>query len=89
MRTIYKYLVPIVDYFDLDMPEDAHILDFQVQNGHACLWALIWTQRAPERRYFRIIGTGHRVPDEGSPKYVGTIQTDNGRLVWHLFEVTK
>lgn len=68
---------------ETEMPVGAHILTVQMQNGTACLWALVDIEAKTETRYFSIVGTGHNT--KVAPKdYIGTFQ--DGSLVWHLFE---
>ena len=44
------------------------------------------TKKDVEQREFLIVGTGHSF-DKSNAKYIGTTQQENGRFVWHLFEV--
>ena len=87
MRTIYKYPLEGTDEQIVLMPRGAEILCVQVQNGIPCLWADISTENAQERekRYIRIIGTGHELP-KAVMKYIGTFQM--GALVFHVFEAS-
>lgn len=90
MRVIWKYPVPIVDTFALEMPKGAEVLTVQVQGGDAQMWALLDPDRPKVERCFRLLGTGHplgvgEVSDRFG-RYVGTFQIAGGSLVWHLFE---
>jgi hypothetical protein len=40
-------------------------------------------------RSFRWVGTGHDFDEEATIDYVGTVQTDGGAFVYHLFEVQR
>lgn len=86
MKTIYKYLIPIKDYFSLNLPLGAKILAFQIQMGKPVIWAIVDTENEMEVRHFYIRGTGH--PDHSGEIeddiYIDTIQAE--ALVWHLFE---
>ncbi|MCK4828256.1 hypothetical protein KA005_71670 [bacterium] len=86
MKTIYKYSIPITDFFSLNLPMGAKILAFQTQGGLPVIWAIVNPENELEEREFCIRGTGH--PDNSGKLdndiYIGTIQT--GILVWHLFE---
>lgn len=86
MRTIYKYPIPIIDDFTLDLPGGARILDVQIQDGKPCIWAIVDTELPPIRRWFRLAGTGHPL-DKVHLIHVGTFQLKGGALVFHLFEV--
>lgn len=87
MKTIWKFECKVEDRFTLEMPEGARILSLQTQGQVPCLWALVDTDTPLEKRYFRLLGTGHPV-DFSVPRHVfhGTFQLFGGSLVFHLFE---
>lgn len=86
MNTIWKYeLASYTDINTIKMRKDAEILSVQVQGGEVCLWAYLNNLNEDEQRYFRIIGTGHLIPDDFTANFIGTVQLDN--LVFHIFEV--
>lgn len=83
---IFKYPIPIRDTFSINIPEGGEILSFQVQTGTPCIWVAIPNENAQyEYRRFMVVGTGHAFDARGT-KYIGTIQMNEGTLVWHLFE---
>ena len=91
-KVIWKYPIPLVERFNLEMPRDAQILTVQIQNDQPTLWVMADLDRAedskrvPEARdirMFGIAGTGRPFEDEGWA-YVATWQY--GGYVWHLFE---
>ena len=84
---IYKYPVPITDSFILEMPLEAKLLSFQMQNDIPSLWAAVWENSSLEDRKFRVVGTGHDIDMDTVKQFIGTIQQMGGRFVWHLFEV--
>lgn len=84
---IFKYEISIKEKFDLELPSHSKILSFQLQNGKPYIWVLLDENKVLKHRYFTIVGTGHEFdyhPD--IMKYIGTIQMNQGALVWHLFE---
>jgi hypothetical protein len=86
MNAIFKYRMMITDTQKVLMPKGAKILTVQIQHGVPCLWALV-NQPAPDvEREFRVIGTGHPIPDAEALEYIGTIQVHEGGLVFHVFE---
>jgi len=88
MLTVYKYQVPIVDNFELELPVGAKILSFMEQRGAPCVWVLIDPDMHHEVRRFRLAGTGHPItidPDE--LRFVGSVLLRGGDLVFHLFEI--
>lgn len=86
--TIWKYQLEIDDVVTVQMPLGARILSLQTQDNIPCLWAMVNPTNPKERRYFLIVGTGHELPNSATEgTYIGTTQTHDGRLVWHVFEV--
>lgn len=84
-HAVWKFPVPLVDGFTLDMPSGAKLLAVQTQNGGAWLWALVDPAQPKEVHQFHLRGTGHPIQDP-SWVYVATFQMRNGNLVFHLFE---
>lgn len=84
---IYKYPIPIIDKFVIEMPLDSKILSFQMQNELPMIWAAIWENSLTEERKFSIRGTGHDIDMDFVKQYIGTVQQFSGNLVWHLFEM--
>lgn len=92
MITIYKYPIPIEDYFTLELPKDAKILTVQIQRKMPQLWAAVDSEAEKETRHFRLSETGHPLGGSDFLKmsnYIGTFQIENGTLVFHLFEIKK
>jgi hypothetical protein len=87
-KQIWKFNFPIKDDFQIEMPKGANILTVQNQHERGTLWAICDTEAEKEIRNFSITGTGHPI-DPVNKDYIGTFQTSNGSLVWHLFETVK
>lgn len=86
-NAIWKYpLEQIADTIGIDMPKGAEILTLQMQNSEPCIWAFVNPEAKKEKRFFRIIGTGHLIEPE-ERKYIGTFQLMSGALVFHLYEL--
>jgi hypothetical protein len=70
------------------MPNDAKVLHFAEQGEQLCLWCEVDPQNPPERRVFRVVGTGHTVDGLGLMRYIGTAHEGprEAPLVWHLYE---
>ncbi len=88
MQSVYKYTIPVEDYFSLDLPKGAKILTVQEQHGKPQLWALVKRGEPNETRNFRLAGTGH--PIKESPEmlnYIGTFQIAGGSFIGHVFEI--
>lgn len=88
MTTVWKYdLSYETDGFTFNLPENAVILGVAVQHGTPRMWIEVdSTTETTEPRYFRWVGTGHKVPDDGV--YIQTIFLYGGALVLHLYEVS-
>lgn len=86
---VYKYHAPIpVDdkTIEISMPAGAQILCVQIQDGFPQIWARVNPSLDKETKRFRWFATGQPM-EGGIGLYVGTIQSQDGRLVFHLFEV--
>lgn len=82
MRTIFKY--PLRHGVDNDVPMSMGAIVRRVaMQADLCIWVEVDIDGAQCDRRFRIIGTGHLIPDRG--QYVGTC--DDGRFVWHVIEL--
>jgi hypothetical protein len=89
---VWKWRIPYEVDFALDMPEGAEILTVQTQyqgtsDEQGALWALVDPTATPQKRLFRLVGTGVR-GDRPGP-YVGTFQLTGGSLVLHVFEARR
>lgn len=90
MRRINKYPLEMTDRQTLDLPRGAEILDCQEQQGTLQLWALVESHPDHPRqtRTFRVVETGHAIPDSAQLHFIATVQTNDGLLEWHVFEET-
>lgn len=86
MRTIHKFSIPAIDYFEVQLPATAQVLSVQMQRGIACMWVLLDTNAQYFTRRFRLAGTGHQLSAHETLSFIGTFQPTDG-LVFHLFEV--
>ena len=78
---IWKYEVPIQSEVQIAMQHGAVPLFFGLQGDIPTLWAKVDPTVHKCKRKFRVVGTGHDIP-EGV--YVGTVQVPP--FVWHLFD---
>lgn len=84
MKTVYKFKVPLEDYFTLQLPKEASFLSFAEQTDGLFLWALVDTGKAITSYNFRLAGTGHPLPQMANLRHIGTCHAALS-LVWHLF----
>ncbi len=85
MKTIWKFLIEITDYQELDVPQYAiprHVgLD---PLGAPCIWFAVDTDYSFKRRAVRIVGTGN--PAEAAWGYAYIASFLMGDFVWHVFD---
>ena len=93
---IYRYPIAIIDGIQtVTLCSGARILHFgsqfknQQEGETLAIWAPFIENVPTEERRLLIVGTGHEIPDDEvfNYNYVGTTMQDDGKLVWHLFEV--
>ncbi len=83
---IYKYQLEITDTQTIEINKRCQPLTVQVQNGKICLWCEADLETEMTTKTIEIYGTGHYVrSDEFQRGYIGTVQQDEGRLVWHIY----
>ena len=85
MKMIWKFTIPPLLQFELQMPEGAEILCIQAQGNCPQIWTLVEKERPLETRHFICLGTGVKWSG-GIANYVGTVQLHSGALVYHFFE---
>ncbi len=79
MRTIHKYGLGASK-----MPGNAKIISTGIQEGEVFYWAEVDTDQPIVTRLVGATPTGGKIP-EGAV-HVGTILTDFGKLVWHIYD---
>jgi hypothetical protein len=84
---IYKYPLGFSERQTVMMPALANIIHINVQRGIIYIWAEVDEFNSDVPRHFRIVGTGHDLPDNVCLKYIGTCHIDN--YVWHVYEELK
>lgn len=70
-RVIYKYQMPVLERFEMQLPEGAEIIRMEDQGGMFWLWAVVNTNAPDETRQFRAFKTGAKIPDGLTLRYVG------------------
>lgn len=70
----------------IEMPIGAEILNVQYQHDTALLWAIVDPgETRTEARHIEMFAAGRSMPP-ARRKYIGTIQIEGGRFVFHVFE---
>jgi len=88
MKTIWKYELDMRGGNDFLVPLGARVIHVGRQFGIICIWAEVDDEQPKEPRSFTIVGTGHPRPFKPS-EYLGTVFTDDGRYVWHIYELRR
>ena len=87
MQTIYKFpLDNTSGKYSFELPKDAEVLLVKVQRDVPCLWVKLDLDAPKIVRQFRLYGTGHPI-EENSLYHHGSFFMQEGRFVFHLFEV--
>lgn len=85
MKQVWKYTLkpykPI-----LSIPKGGLIRYVGEQHNEICLWVEVDTDNEAINREFKIYGTGHNIPEDWIG-YLGSVKIDEGRLVFHVYEV--
>ncbi len=94
MKAIIKYPIPFEHFgeaFNMNLPKNAQILDVQMQQGKAMLWAIVDSASATfdvKPRRFVIFKEGNILPIEITRQhYLGTWQNES--MVLHMFEAPR
>jgi hypothetical protein len=88
MLKIFKYQLPVDDYFSLQIPAGSRILSVDVQHGVPCMWVLVDPANSAVTRRFRFAGTGHPITESIEQlDFIGTFQMHGGSLIFHIFEI--
>jgi len=86
---IFKYQLMLEPIQTIEMPAPARIISVGVQSDKVCLWVEVWPDAQPKKmieKKIYLFGTGHGIPEDIKMKFIGTVITNEGRLVWHLYE---
>lgn len=89
-RRVFRYRLPIADSPIVVLPTGAEVLSVgppRDARDELDLWAVVDPTVVTEQdRRFRVVGTGNPMPDDCG-RFVGTVPTHGGALIWHVFEV--
>ena len=85
---IYKYEIPLTDeIIEMEIHDNYALCEVGQQDGKLFMWCVVDIHAKLVKRYFKIVGTGHKIEGIENLCFLRTIQMPNG-LVWHLFEVS-
>lgn len=92
-KAIFRYRLEITDEPNVMMPVGADVLSVgppRDGGSRLDLWARVdmlldGSPIPDEYREFRIVGTGHPMPNDCG-RFIGTVPTHGGVFIWHIFE---
>ena len=70
-KVIFKYQMPVLENFTMQLPSGAQIIRMQDQGGMFWLWAVVDTDAPLEERSFMAFKTGAAIPRDVNLMYVG------------------
>lgn len=70
-KVIFKYQMPVLERFSMDLPEGAQIIRMKDEGGLFWLWAVVDTEATTETRQFAAFKTGAAIPRDLNLQYVG------------------
>lgn len=68
---IYKYQMPVLEQFSMQLPQGAKIIRMKDEGGLFWLWAIVDTEAPTEQRNFMAFKTGAEIPRNVDLEYVG------------------
>lgn len=71
MKTIWKYQIPVLEIFDVELPKGAEIVRFANEGGKLWLWAVVEPDAPLEPITLRAFKTGAEMPTGISLRYLG------------------
>ena len=86
-KKIFKYVIPVTDESELQLPAGAQILSVMGRRNEIVLYAIVNTSvEVLKTVSVRIVGTGYPVRfDTNEYKFVGTVSLHGGALMFHVF----
>ena len=88
-RVIFKYQMPVLEQFSMNLPAGAQIIRMADQGGMFWLWAVVDTDAPAETRHFRAFKTGAKIPDGLDLRYIGFcavfVQMELGLYIFEEF----
>lgn len=85
METIHKFVLEVMDEQKVTMPQRHTTIHVGEQQGALCVWAIVDTESPMVDVTFRVVGTGHPLPQGHDSCLLGTVVMSNS-FVWHVFE---
>lgn len=82
--TIWKFPISLAAK-EIQVPEGSQFLSVQVQNNQIVAWFAVH-ETWPKTAYaINVVATGQQEDTFHRSQFLGTVQLDNGALVFHIF----
>lgn len=89
-KVIFKYQMPVLERFSMELPEGAEIIRMNDEGGLFWLWAVVDTNLSNETRNFMAFKTGAEIPPDIHLNYVGFcavfVQMELGLYIFEVME---
>ena len=85
-NVVWRYPINTQGITELALPGGAQALSVNTLNERLYLWVLVDPDKHRTTRRFRLVVAGESF-EASNPRYIGTSSIENGRVVFHLFEV--
>ena len=88
---IYKFDARVEDKVVLNVPVSAVSLKVGSRSmGYLSFWYLADpNEKGTREDYYRVVGTGHDIPDIKELEYVDTVVSAESVYIWHIFKPLK
>ena len=70
-KTIWKYQIPVLEVFEVNLPTGAEIIRFDNEGGKLWLWAVVEPDAPIEPLTLRAFKTGAEMPADKDLEYLG------------------
>lgn len=71
-KAIWKYQIPVLEVFDIDLPKGAEIIRFDNEGGKLWLWAVVEPDEPIEPVRLYAFKTGAEMPRDMNLSYLGS-----------------
>lgn len=85
MRTVWKFPLAIVNRQSIKIPTTNEFLCVQMQRGIPCIWAKVDPYSIETFIWVVIHETEHDVSDTEDMTYLGSFQTADGNVIFHVW----
>lgn len=88
-KTIWKYQIPVLEVFDIDLPKGAEIIRFENEGGKLWLWAVVNPDEEIKPITLYAFKTGAEIPTEINLRYLGcaAIYIQAELMLYYFIEV--